>query len=87
MEVFMSDVENSFVKHIIGIEQRILMALVYSARAQGFRAGVKPYTGSQDEGLPPIKRAVYIEYPEKTIEWTYTELSATFLDSLPQYEN
>lgn len=67
-------------------EQKVIEALVYAARAQGLRAGVRPYTGLQDDG-PPIERVVFIDYLEKTIEWTYGEMQAKFLDSFPQYEN
>ena len=81
-----------FVDYIIGMEQRIIESLVYAAQAQGLRAGVRPYTGpqpmpeSEEETYLSIKRAVFIEYPTKTLEWTYGEVQAKFLDSLPQYD-
>lgn len=65
-----------------------IVAFVYLARAQGFRAGVRPYNEPpepSDEELLPLKRAVFIEFPEKTIEWPFDESQAEFLDSFPQY--
>jgi hypothetical protein len=77
---------DEFVDQLVRMEQNIVEALVYAARAQGFRAGVKPYKGPRLVGSPPIKRVVFIEYPEKTVEWTYPETRKMFLDSLPRYE-
>jgi hypothetical protein len=76
-----------FVKHLVEMEMRIVEALVYSARAQGFRAGVRPYVEQDPELAPLVKRAVFIEYPEKTIEWGYPEIQAEFLNRFTQYES
>jgi hypothetical protein len=75
-------------------QQKVLEALVYLARAQGLRAGVRPFTstvqpedkGVGEEHLIP-ERTVFIETPEKTMEWPYTEVQAAFLDSFEQYES
>jgi hypothetical protein len=87
---FSDSIDELFIKP----QLKIIEALVYSARAQGLRAGVRPYTGEQDTSLdengkpyPPIERTVFIEYPEKTIEWPFGEVQAKYLDSFPQYES
>jgi len=86
------EMEDSIDFLFIKPQQKLIEALVYSARAQGFHAGVRPYTGEQaeleegNEEYPPVTRVVFIEYPEKTIEWEYAEVQADFLDSFPQYD-
>ena len=62
-------------------------AMLYLARAQGFRAGVRPNKATPEPGDedPPIERVVFIDFPEKTVVWGLTENMAEFLDSLPQY--
>jgi len=80
----MDDFTDMFIRQL----KKNLETFVYLARAQGLRAGVRPYNAPPepgDEELPPTKRAVFIEFPEKTIEWPLAEVQAEFLDSLPQY--
>ena len=78
----------TFTDILIEEKKNMVVALVYLAKAQGFRAGVRPNKASPepgDEMFPPIKRIVFIDFPEKTIMWGFTESQAEFLDSFPQY--
>lgn len=78
----------SFVDSLMEDKKNIVTALVYLAQAQGFRAGVKPYTKPpepHDEEFPPVKRTVFIDFPKRTIMWPFAEVQAEFLDSFPQY--
>jgi len=79
---------DSFVDILIEDKKNMVIALVYLAQAQGFRTGVKPYTKPpepDDEEFPPVKRAVFIDFPRKTMMWSFAESQAEFLDSFPQY--
>ena len=78
----------AFIDMLLDDKKNMVIALVYLAREQGFRAGVKPYTKPpepDDEEFPPVKRTVFIDFPERTIEWPFAEAQAEFLDSFPQY--
>ena len=73
---------------ILTLRQRQVEAMIYLARHQDLRAGVRLYTPVPgDEKFPPVKRAAFIEFPEKSMEWGFTEAAYnTWLDSLPQYD-
>lgn len=78
---------------IMGWQQGPMEGLIYMARAQGFRAGVRPNAHIPtpgDKDKPFAKRVVFIDFPEKTvILWGFveeTEEIASWLDSLPQYD-
>jgi hypothetical protein len=83
------DMSTDFVDILMGMHRQQVEAMVYLARHQGLHAGVRPNTHSPqpgDEQYPPIKRVVFIEFPEQTIEWPFTETdkNTAWLDSLPQ---
>ena len=63
-------------------------AAVLLARHQGLRAGVRPNTKPQKpsvEGDPPLTHVVFIEFPEKTLEWEFANID--WLDRFPQYDS
>jgi hypothetical protein len=81
---------NPFTEMWMGNLQGNLECHVYLARAQGFRAGVRPHTAPPipgDEDNPPLTRDVFVEFPEKTVEWYFTDAVTDWLDSLPQYDH
>ena len=80
-----------FVDILLDWQRKQVEATVYLARHQGFRAGVRPNAlpPDPDDEYPPIKRVVFIDFPEKTIVWGFTEVgeNTPWLDSLPQYDS
>jgi len=83
--------DGGFTDLIMGMHQWHIEAMIYMARSQGLRAGVRPNTippEPSDEKYPPVKRAAFIEFSEKTKEWGFRETphNTAWLDSLPQYE-
>ncbi len=86
------DEDSEFLFLHVGLQKSHLEAMVYLARHQGLRAGVRPNVSiqqpSEDEDFPPFKRVVFIEYPEKTMAWGFDEeRDAAWLNSFPQYES
>lgn len=86
-----SDPANDFANMIMDMHQWNVEASIRLAQHQGLRAGVRPNTHPptpEDEGFPPIKRVVFIEFSEKTMEWGVpeTDKNTPWLDSLPQYD-
>jgi hypothetical protein len=82
---------NPFVDYLMEERRKQVEATVYLARHVGLRAGVRPNAAPPepgDEEYPPVKRVVFIDYPEKTIVWGFTEIgeNTAWLDSFPQYK-
>lgn len=82
---------NSFVDIIVQERKQMVEALVYFAHHLGIRAGVRPNAAPPqpgDEDFPPVKRVVFIDFPEKTLVWGFTEIDENieWLNKFPQYE-
>ena len=82
---------NPFVDILMEERRKQVEATVYLARHVGLRAGVRPNAVPPepgDEEYPPVERVVFIDYPEKTIVWGFTEIgeNKAWLDSFPQYK-